>query len=200
MPRLRTLAKKEEDVPLANRGRGDSFPSVRTMHCAELTLVHCVVGGFEKYLEFVLDSYLGRFQSDSDFGQFQRFARSVAFQNTIDRPRLETRLEPLSKTNGIFNGLGTRVTDSLSTAKSEPRAGAESRCEFRWFLRVVETSLEARTIVSVLKSHGPCESFELSKVRIGLEAAEIRGRREGLVVGGKERNASRRLVEVTCDR
>ena len=42
-------------------------------------------------LRFVSDSYLGRFESDLDFGQFNRLARSVAFQNTIfDRPKPDT--------------------------------------------------------------------------------------------------------------
>ena len=58
----------------------------------------------------------------------------------------------------------------------------------RWRLRVVETSVEARTIESVLESHGPCKSFELSIVRIGLETTELRGENEvqiATVVGGR---------------
>ena len=46
--------------------------------------------------------------------------------------------------------------------------------EFSWCLRVVETSVEARTMESVLESHGPCESLELSIVRLGLETSELR--------------------------
>ena len=42
-------------------------------------------------------------------------------------------------------------------------------------LRMVETSVEARTMESVLESHRPCSSaLELSFVRIGLETAKIR--------------------------
>ena len=40
--------------------------------------------------DFVLDSKLGRFQSDLDFGLFNRLARSVALQNTLDRPKPAT--------------------------------------------------------------------------------------------------------------
>ena len=50
-----------------------------------------------------LDSYLRSFQvSDLDFGQFQRLARFVAFQNTRDRHR-PTPSQPLSNANGIIN-------------------------------------------------------------------------------------------------
>ena len=40
-------------------------------------------------------------------------------------------------------------------------------------LRVVETVSGFGTIESVLESHGPRESFELSQVRIGLEVTEL---------------------------
>ena len=44
----------------------------------------------------------GRFQSDLDFEKFNRLARSVALQNTLDRPR-PTPCQPLSNANGIIN-------------------------------------------------------------------------------------------------
>ena len=39
---------------------------------------------------------------------------------------------------------------------------------------MVQTSVEARTMESVSESHGPCESFELALVQIGLETTELR--------------------------
>ena len=50
----------------------------------------------------------------------------------------------------------------------------ESRTGARPSLRFVETSVWARTMESVMESHGPLESFELSIVRIGLQTTEIR--------------------------
>ena len=49
---------------------------------------------------------LGRFQSDSNFGQFLRLAQSVALQNTTDRVR-PIPVRPFSKVNGILDGHGS---------------------------------------------------------------------------------------------
>ena len=59
----------------------------------------------------------------------------------------------------------------------------------------------ARTIDGVLKSHGPCKSFELSKVQIGLETAELRVENEtriDTVVGGRCKHpaAMKRIIEM----
>ena len=60
------------------------------------------------------------------------------------------------------------------------------------FLRVVETSVEARTIQGVVKRHGACSPFQRSIVRIGLETAEIRVDTETHIapVGGSRRAAT----------
>ena len=49
-----------------------------------------------------LTSEFGRFRSDLDDRSLQRLARSVAFQNTIDRPH-PTQSQPFSNANGILN-------------------------------------------------------------------------------------------------
>ena len=45
--------------------------------------------------------------------------------------------------------------------------------EFRLFEEFGSTGVGLWTMESVLKSHGPCESFELSIVQIGLETTEL---------------------------
>ena len=49
-------------------------------------------------LRFVLYVYFGRFQPDFDGREFKRTrARSVTFENTLDRPRLDARLDHSQK-------------------------------------------------------------------------------------------------------
>ena len=68
-------------------------------------------------MRFVLDSYLGRFWSDSDDQEFQRLARGhVAFQNTLDRPKPDT---------------ASTILTHQRNSKSIPRFG-------RWAARGVE--------------------------------------------------------------
>ena len=60
----------------------------------------------------------------------------------------------------------------------------------------------ARTIESVLESHGPCESFELSIVRIGLETTELWGDNEmqiASVVGGRRARQTPVRADVAFD-
>ena len=55
------------------------------------------------------------------------------------------------------------------------------------------------TMASVLESHGPCESFALSKVRIGLETTEIeRTKRESITVESDDRPAYALRSAVVC--
>ena len=61
-----------------------------------------------------------------------------------------------------------------SASEANVARGVRRDLEFRWCLRVGETGVGLWTTESILESHGPCESLELSKVRIGLETAELR--------------------------
>ena len=82
-------------------------------------------------MHFVLDSELSRFQSDSDDQWFKRLARSVAFQNTLYRPRPRPS-QPISNTNGILNGIlngrwsaqtpRPRLAESCSAARDQRAA------------------------------------------------------------------------------
>ena len=68
---------------------------------------------------------LGRLRSDSDDGEFQRLARSVALQNTLHRSR-PTPSHPLSNTNGILNRYPSSCALKRACAMLPPLPGTKS--------------------------------------------------------------------------
>ena len=87
-------------------------------------------------MRFVLDSYLSCFQLDLDDRWLQRIARSVAFQNTIDRrrPRPPHQCQPRYR----YCGWTLRKTEMLPT-----RSSKRSKSAFRVALALCMASLNS---------------------------------------------------------
>ena len=91
------------------------------------------------------DPFLG----SGEVGLPVRFAKTLCFPEAVTPHNVE-----------MLRAMVERGADEWPAR----RAG-----DSRWFLRVVSRRCRAKTIDTILESHGPCESFERSIVRIGLE-------------------------------
>ena len=103
--------------------------------------------------------YLSRFQSDLDFGKFQRLARSVALQNTLHHSR-PTPSQPNSNTNenpqSILKDAGARggFGDSEASVEDVHERGAVEDHRVHEADRVADQGLLHLTVQRVLSRHG----------------------------------------------
>ena len=112
----RALVVRPERASLHGERRG---PSIRRLSRSRPTSNHSID------LRFVISSYLGRFKSDLDFGQFNRLVRVQWLFKTLGRPR-PTPYQPISTTNGIINA-GRDERERVEEPRRELRRDEEVR-------------------------------------------------------------------------
>ena len=116
---------------------------------------------------------------ESAFNLFAPFDESGSFL-AIDSTSLRSQVSD-AESAMVLRGstlAGWGVLERVERASHASAPADSIDLEFRWFLKEWFRRCLAGVIESVLESHGPCESFDLSVVQIGLETIELRGENE----------------------
>ena len=108
---------------------------------------------------------LGRFKSNLDFGQSNRLARSVAFQNTFDRPR-PTLSQPISNTNGIINRYCGRTLLRHHEVRHRPLPAVVRACVFT---RISTVRFESEWDCGGFGRLAHCVAFQTTLDRVRLD-------------------------------